>query len=1089
MKKTIIPALLAFASLGASAADAPLWLRDVAISPDGSTVAFTFKGDIFTVPVSGGQARQLTSHKAFDSKPVWSPDGQRIAFRSNREGSDDIYIVSATGGTAVRLTTSSGAETPLGFLDGQRLMFTESGMPERNSAQAPFLTQTYTVNVDQPGQRPKLFLSIPMGSADANKAGQVIYQDRKGFEDPLRKHERSSGTSDIWVYDNGKFTQLTKFIGHDLYPVWGPKAGEFFYVSEEDGTLNVYSGNLNGSKKQLTRFTKHPVRSLSAAADGTLAFSWDGEVYTMKPGASEPQKLNVSIITDDYDSDLIKTLSSRGATNMAVSPSGDEVAFVLRGDVYVTSTKYKTTKRITDTPDQERCISFSPDGRTLVYDSDRGGKWQLFTSTIKNPSEKNFAYATELVEEPLYSCATTAQQPEFSPDGKKVAFLEDRTELRVIDMATKKVNTALDGKFNYSYSDGDVSFDWSPDSRWLLSSYIGIGGWNNSDIALVKADGSEVVDLTESGYSDGNAKWVLGGKGLVYETGRYGMKSHGSWGNQLDAVLMVLDSEAWDDFLMTEEEAALKEKESKPAEKKDAADDKKDKKSKKGKKGAKDAGKADKKDEVKPLEFDLPNRRYRTYRLTPNSSSMGDYFLSPKGDKFYYTAWATEGGSNLMCRDLKKGGTKVVAHDVSGGFVPDKKGENLFILNYNGMKKLNLASGKVENIDFEAPYHRHPSLEREYIYNHMLSQVKDKFYDVNLHGVDWEGYGEHYRKFLPYINNNRDFANLLSEILGELNASHTGGRSGSYFTNYERPSMSVATLGAYFDPEYTGEGLRVTEVIARGPLSSKKADVKPGDIITSIDGQTIAAGADYNPLLEGKNGKRVRLGVKKADGSVKEVTVKPISTGALSSLLYERWVERNEAIVDSLSGGRIGYVHVKGMDSPSFSTVYDRLLGRYRNCDAVVVDTRYNGGGWLHNDIALLLGGKEYVRFVPRGKYIGSEPFSQWTKPSAMLVNESNYSDAHGTPFVYQTLGIGDVIGAPVPGTMTAVWWETQIDPDIIFGIPQVTSMDLKGNVLENHQLNPDVLIYNQPADVVAGRDAQLEGAVKHLLKKVGEKK
>lgn len=1070
----------------ASATQSPMWLRDVAISPDGNTVAFTYKGDIFTVPTSGGLARQLTSHKAYDSKPIWSPDGSKIVFRSNREGTDDIYVMDAKGGTATRLTTSANVETPITFLDNTQLLFSESGMPARNSAQAPFLGQTYVLDITKPGIRPKLYLSLPMTAASVNAAGKLLYNDRKGFEDPLRKHERSSGTSDIWLYDNGKFTQLTTFNGHDVNPVWAPGENNFYFVSEEDGTLNVYSRSIDGkSKRQLTHFTKHPVRSLSASGNGTLAFSWDGEVYTMAPGASEPVKLNIEVVTDDYDSDIIKSLRNYGATNMAVSPSGEEVAFVIRGDIYVTSTKYKTTKRITDTPDQERCVSFAPDGRTLVYDSDRGGKWQLFTTTIKNPSEKNFTYATELVEEPLYSCATTAQQPEYSPDGKKVAFLEDRTELRVIDVKSKQVNTALDKKYNYSYTDGDVTFQWSPDSQWFLVDYIGTGGWNNTDIALVRADGSEVIDLTESGYSDGNAKWALGGKALVYATGRYGMKAHGSWGNQTDAMLMVLDSEAWDDFNMTEEEAALKEKESKDSEKKDddkKADDKKSKKKKSKKDDKKE--KADDDKAVKPVEFDLANRRYRVARLTPSSTFMGDHFLSPKGDKFYYVAPATEGGANLMCRDMKKGDTKVLCKGISGGFVPDKKGENLFVMSWGGMKKVNLSNGAVDNIEFEAPYDRHPSMEREYMYNHMLSQVKDKFYDVNLHGVDWDGYGEHYRKFLPHINNNRDFANLLSEILGELNASHTGGRAGSFYNDYSGQFLANANLGAYFDPEYQGEGLKVEEVLARGPLSTKKADIKAGDIILAIDGTTIAPGADYNTLLEGKSGRRVLLKVKKADGSTKEVTVKPINSGTLSSLLYQRWVERNEAIVDSISGGRIGYVHVQGMNTPSFQTVYDRLLGKYRNCDAVVVDTRYNGGGWLHNDIALLLSGKEYVRFMPRGRYIGSEPFSQWTKPSAMLVNESNYSDAHGTPFVYQTLGIGDIIGAPIPGTMTAVWWETQIDPDIIFGIPQVTSMDMKGNVLENHQLNPDVLIYNQPGEILSGHDAQLEGAVKHLLKK-----
>ena len=232
----------------------------------------------------------------------------------------------------------------------------------------------------------------------------------------------------------------------------------------------------------------------------------------------------------------------------------------------------------------------------------------------------------------------------------------------------------------------------------------------------------------------------------------------------------------------------------------------------------------------------------------------------------------------------------------------------------------------------------------------------------------------------------------------------------------------------------------------------------------------------------------MRLTVEHAGGKTDIVKIKPISQGTLSSLLYQRWVERNEAVVDSLSNGRIGYVHIEGMDSPSFRRVYSKLLGKYRNKEAVVVDTRWNGGGWLHNDVALLLNGKEYVRYTPRGRYIGSDPFSQWTKPSVMLVNEANYSDAHGTPYVYQTLKIGDIVGAPVPGTMTAVWWENQIDPTLIFGIPQVTSLDIHGEPLENKQLNPDVEVYNDPAAVAAGQDAQLEASVRTLLEKLDKK-
>ncbi len=1090
MKKSLcrlLPLAMGVLTFGAVAnqTQTPRWLRDVTISPDGKTVAFTYKGDVFTVPVAGGRAFQLTSNPAYDSAPVWTPDGKRIAFRSNREGSDDIYIVDAQGGTPVRLTTHSGHETPIAFLDGNRLIFGASIAPSQQTSRGPWLSQTYVLDISQPGLRPQLYLSLPIQAASVDAKGRVLYQDRKGFENVWRKHERSSGTADIWMYDGKDFAKLTDFNGHDLNPVWAADGDNFYYISETDGTLNVYKSSADGkNRQQLTRFQRHPVRSLSAASDGTLAFSWDGDIYTMSEG-NEPQKLNITILADEYDSDLVKKYVNAGASSMAVSPSGDEVAIVLRGDVYVTDTKYKTTRRITNTPAQERTVAFSPDGRKLVYDSDREGYWQLFTASIKDPAEKRFAYASEIIEEPLYKCATAAQQPAFSPDGKKVAFLEDRTELNVIDLQTKKVNTALDGKYNYSYVDGDVQFAWSPDSEWLLASYIGDGGWNNSDIALVKADGSKVVDLTESGFTDGNPKWALDGGAITYATAKYGYKSQGSWGNQDDIMLMALNPDTWDTFCMTEEEAAMAEKAKKEE---DSANKEAEKSSKDAKK--KDAKKRDKKSKTekkepkKAMEFDLDNRKYRTSRLTGSSAFVGDYFLAPKGDKFYYVAVATEGGNNLHVRDLKKGETKVLLKGVSGGLEADAKGENLFVLSNKGVQKVNLAKGDIETIAFEAEYDRKPSLEREYIFDHMLRQVNDKFYDADLHGVDWEYYGKHYKEFLPYIDNNRDFAILMSEILGELNASHTGASTSAGYAQ-----LPTANLGAFFDESYDGDGLKITEILPQSPLSAKKVGVNVGDIILSIDGQKIEAGKDYYPLLAGKAGRKVRLEVRKSDGQTAAVVVKPISSGALSSMLYRRWVEHNQAIVDSVSGGRLAYVHVQGMNSPSYRTVYDELLGKYRNREAAIVDTRFNGGGWLHNDLAILLSGKEYVQFMPRGRKIGSEPFAQWHKPSVMLVNEGNYSDAHGTPYTYKTLGIGELVGAPVPGTMTAVWWETQIDPTIVFGIPQVTNADMNGKPLENVQLNPDVLIYNAPADELRGHDAQLIGAVKRLLEKLDSAK
>lgn len=1049
----------------AMASDAPLWLRHPSISPDGTTLVFSYGGDLYTVPKDGGKARQLTTDAAYDAYPVWSPDGKSIAFASARHGSMDVFVIPASGGTATRLTTNSAQEYPRTWADNNTVIFSAALQPGQQASQGQFMPQTYIVRTD--GSRPQLFYSLTMPALNVAPDGRTVYQDKKGFENEFRKHERSSGTSDIWLIDGGKFTKLTDFNGHDLNPVW--VGNQIAYISEEDGTLNVWKMNPDGTgKSQLTTFTGHPVRNLSAAADGTLAFAWNGELYTMS-GSKEPQKVAVEIVTDNYNADLDKSVRTSGASQMSVSPDGEQVAFVLRGDVYVTSVKYKTTKRITNTTSQERITGFSPDGRSLVYDSDRDGQWKIFKATIDSKDEKTFPYAGRITETLLYQTDKAAQQPSFSPDGKKVAFLEDRTTLKVIDLESGKVHTALDGKYNYSYTDGDVYYTWSPDSRWFLTSYIGTGGWNNQDIALVSADGKTVIDLTESGYTDANPRWAMGGKAVTFETSKYGMRNHGSWGEQTDVMIMFLDAVAWDEFNLTAEEAEMAKKSSK--------DNNNDDKSKKDKESK------EKKPEIQPLVFDTDNRYYRTARLTRSSSYVGDYFLSKDGTKLFYTTPVPEGGSNLMEIDLKKGSVKVLTKGLNGGFETDAKAENLYALTSTGIKKISLADGKETPVEFEAEYDRHPAAERGYIYEHMLAEVRDKFYDKDLHGVDWTMYGDNYRRFLPYINNNYDFADLLSEILGELNASHTGGR-------YYAPGakMSTANLGAFYDTEYTGDGLRVTEVLPQGPLATKKANVKPGEIILAIDDVTITPVTDINPLLEGKAGKKLRVDIIRNNGAVETITIKPQSQGQLTEQLYRRWIEHNEAVVDSLSGGRLAYVHVRGMNSPSFRDVYSKLLGKFRNREAAIVDTRYNGGGWLHNDIALLLNGKEYVRYSPRGQYIGSDPFSQWTKPSVMLVSEANYSDAHGTPYVYQTLGIGDVVGAPVPGTMTAVWWETQIDPTLIFGIPQVTSLDRNGKALENQQLNPDILIYNNPDRIIEGTDQQLEGAVKALLDKLDNK-
>lgn len=1065
MKKILLALIAPLATASAMAQSDPLWMRFPAISPDGKTVAFSYKGDIWTVPTNGGQARQITTNPAYDAYPVWSPDSRQIAFASSREGSMDIYVVGRDGGTPRRVTTDSGDEYPMAWRNDSTIMLKASIMPKATSIMFANFSQVYEVS--DKGGRMRLFSDIPMEDISVGNDGALLYHDNKGYEDPFRKHHQSPICRDIWLYKGGNYTKLTNFAGEDRTPVWGGDNNTYYYLSEEDGTFNVYKRRIGETAKtQLTHYKGNPVRFLTRSTDGTLCYAYDGAIYTLKEG-SQPVRLNLSMVADDGSDKLQRQVLRSGATEFAVSPSGKEIAFVVHGDVYVTSTDYTTTKRITDTPEQERNVNFSPDGRSLVYASERGGLWQIYQTSIVNKDEKQFTYATQLKEEQLVKSSLVDMQPAYSPDGKSVAYIEDRGALKAVDVKTKAVRQLMDGKFQYSYSDGDLWFQWSPDSKWLLSNYIGHGGWNNSDIALVPADGSQkITNLTNSGYNDNNGRWVLGGKAMLFMSDRAGYRSHGSWGAEDDAYIMFFDLDAYERFRMGKEERTLYDE----AHKKEKADTTKKKKPliKLGKKKKDDK----KKDKAKTLKFDLANCRDRVIRLTVNSSHMADAILSPGGDTLYYQA-KFEGGYDLWKHDLVENKTEIVMKNVGYGLEADKDFKNLYVYN-NGIKQIDLAKNSQKGIDFEANFNYRPYEERAYIFNHVWQQVKDKFYDPKLHSVDWEGYKKTYAKFLPYINNNYDFRDMLSEMLGELNGSHTGAR---YYP--EGATLKTAALGLFFDNDYEGDGLKVEEVINRGPFAVRNTGVKKGCIIEAIDGQKIAKGSDYTSLLDGKAGKMTRVSV--FDPSRKkrfDVVVRAISRSAQADLLYRRWVDRNREMVDSLSNGTIGYVHVKAMDSESFRTVFSQLLSdSMRQKKAVIVDERHNGGGWLHDDLCTLLSGKQYAKFIAHGKYIGYDPWNKWVKPSCVMICEDDYSNGHGFPAVYKTLGIGKLVGAPVAGTMTAVWWESMMN-GMIFGIPQVGNQAMDGTFFENKELKPDIEVYNTPADYETGNDEQLKAAV-----------
>ncbi len=1068
-------AALAFVAAGATSAlaqDDASWMRYPALSPDGQTLAFTYRGDLYRVSAAGGTATQLTQHPAQDYMPVWSHDGTRIAFASDRHGNFDLYVIPATGGEARRLTFHSASEYPYSFTnDDKSVVFGAARMDAAANRQYPASSMPELWSVPADGGRPVQLLTTPADDARYSRDGSfLIYTDNKGRENIWRKHHVSSVARDIWLYDVKSRThrQLTTFAGEDRQPLLTDADRAFYYLSEESGTFNVHKMPLAGGRsQQVTSFKGLPVRFLSIADNGTLAFGRDGQLYTIKPGGA-PQRVAVAIAADaKSNGDLVLPVTGN-ARELAVAPSGKEVAFIFRGDVFTASIEGGVTKRITSTPAVETGVKFSPDGKALVYASERGGKWAVYEARRTRDAEPYFYASTVVRESPLVANEHQNYQPLFSPDGKELAFIEDRNSLRVLNLATKQARTLLDERSIFANTPSQ-RFAWSPDGKWMLFD-LSVPGIAPGEVGLIAADGKgSVINLTQSGFDDDSAKWILGGKAMLWLSNRDGLKAVAqSGGAQRDAYAMFFTRDAWDRFRLTKEEYALvKEQEDK------APKPKPDTTRAKG-----DSAKAGSAAKVEPLKFEFDGIETRKARLTIHSSTLGDALVSKDGETLYYLA-RFEKGMNLWSTNLRTKETKqVLALNANGGSMSwDNDQKHIFLLADGAIAKIDPAAAKRDAVPLSGEMTLDVNAEREAMFDHVWRKVRDTFYTKGYHGVDWLAIRPVYARYLPHIGTSFEFAEMLAEMLGELNISH----SGATYSASTPTDDATASLGIFLDQSYAGAGVKIEEIVKDGPLDKAGLAVKSGMIIEAIDGQPITPARDLAQFLNRKAGRSVLLAL--ADGAAKsEVVAKPVAPAEENRLLYARWVRRNADEVDRLSHGQLGYVHIPGMNDGAMRTTVEDVMGKYATRKGVVVDTRFNGGGDLVADLAMFLSGKKFFEYTTDTRATGYEPNFRWSKPSVSLANEANYSDGHCYAYAYKDQKLGPLVGMPVPGTCTFAGWEG-LEGGIRWGVPGVGVKDANtGRYLENQQTEPDIRVMNEYSVVSRGKDQQLEAAVAALL-------
>ncbi|HEY9225145.1 MAG TPA: S41 family peptidase, partial [Gemmatimonadaceae bacterium] len=918
------------------------------------------------------------------------------------------------------------------------------------------------------GGRPQQILTTPAEEARTSKNGQlIIYQDKKGGENTWRKHHTSAIARDIWIFDTkaGTHRKLTTFAGEDRSPVFTDNDRAFYYLSEESGSFNVHKMSLDGGKsQQLTSFKQVPVRFLTVADNGLLSFGFDGHIYTMTPGSS-PKQVNIAIATDTKSNAERIMAVNNGAQGLAVSPNGKEVAFSFRGDVFVAGTDGGGTKRITNTPDVESGIEFSPDGKSLIYASERGGKWAIYEARKQRAAESYFYASTVVTETPIISNDKQNAQPKYSPDGKEIAFTEDRNTLRVYNIATKQTRTLLTEKEIFG---GEHYFQWSPDSKWILFN-LDVPGIAPGEVGLVRADGSgQVVNLTQSGFNDARGKWILDGKAMLWFSNRDGLKSVAqSGGAQQDVYAMYFDRDAWEKSRLSKDDFALAKEADSVANRPRPDTTKRDS-------GVVQQGAA-----RKDFTLDLDGIENRKARLTIHSSSLSDALVSKDGETLYYLA-RFERGVNLWSTNLRTRETKMILplNANGGSMVWDKAQKSIFLLADGAISKIDPVSAKRDAIALAGEDVLDVDAERAAMFDHVWRRTRDTFYSKGYHGVDWMGIRPIYAKYLPHIGNNVELAEMLAEMLGELNISH----SGATFNTSQATDDATASLGLILDQTYTGPGVRVDEVLREGPLDRAAVSIKKGTIIESVDGRVIPADKDIAEFLNRKAGKNVLLGV--LEGATRnEIVVKPVTTAEENRLLYTRWVKRNADEVDKASNGELGYVHIAGMNDGAYRSTFEDVMGKYATRKGVVVDTRFNGGGDLVADLAMFLSGKKFFDYTTDTRSNGYEPNFRWTKPSVALANEANYSDGHCFAYAYKDQKIGPLVGMPTPGTCTFAGWESLQD-GIRWGVPGLGVKDANtGKYLENLQTEPDIKVMNEYNIVNKGRDQQLEAAIAALLK------
>ena len=1051
-------------------------INDPSLNYDGSRIAFNYQGDIWIANANGTNIKRLTVHEAYDAYPLWSTDGKSIAFQSNRYGNNDIFVIPVEGGLSKRLTYASSDDKLTDFTKNGEILFNT----KRNFNQIEWEPEIQTVNVKggTPYLKLKAFGYDATLSPDKNNITFV-----KGPCRIQREEYKGPANKDIWLYniERDKYQQLTTFSGNDFYPKWADDQ-TIYYQSAKDGKYNVYkmkisdNGLKTGNEEQLTDFKDMGIFSFNISKNGKKVVLVKGDqLFIVDTGTKSKTKVSLNLHSDYRFDPVVHKTYSGDIEEIEPSPDSKYSLFVIRGDIFITENNKDKSKtvNVTHSPARDKMAVWLSN-EALVFVSDRDGQNDLYLLRSADPNEKNLFKTLKRKVERITKTNEDESNPVVAPNGKQIVFNRGRGQLIVANLSSTGMLSSekilLDGW------DTASGVSWSPDSKWLAYNFSDLDF--NEEVYIQRVDNSQKpINVSMHPKRDQNPIWSPDGSKLAFSSIRNN--------NDYDVWFVWLKLEDWQ----------------KTKEDWDEVDDSKTDDKGKDKKDDKEK---DKVESVLPVVIDIDQIHRRQVQVT--SFTGGEFVkgFSKDGKTIFYATGGGGRGDSKTESDLYK--IKWDGKDKKALTTGDSKPQNIEIdkdKNYifytakgGKLNRIKLKDSKNESLPVKAYMDIDYLKETNQIFDEAWNAINDGFYDPDFHGHNWNDLKEIYKPLAIKASTRTDFQNIFNWMLGQVNASHMGLRGGENRSDLQKNKTGL--LGLTLIPEKSGN-MKVEYVTEDMPADRNVSKLKPGDIITAVNGTTLVETTNFYSLLNNLSNEKIYLNVTSPKGVKREVVIRPKSSNRAEK--YQAWVDEKKRLTDVYSNGKLGYIHIQGMNWTSFEVFERELTAAGIGKEGIVIDVRFNGGGWTTDYLMAVLNVDQHAYTIPRGAsqdlkkdhlkfkehYPYSErlPLSSWTKPSAAICNESSYSNAEIFSHAYKNIGIGPLIGVQTFGAVISTGGKGLIDGSYVrmpfrgwYVKATETNMEFNGAI-------PDFIVKNNPDSKSKGDDRQLKKAVEQLLLKI----